>query len=88
MQNNLYEQHKDCEMIINYARCNAHQRPSLCCAEHKDKHGRPQWIDWVCKESEDYLIEGLCCDIIGEPPKYDTINQALNLKEFMKKNNL
>ena len=86
MQNNLYEIHKDCEMIINYVRCNAHGRPSLCCKEHKDKHGRPQWIDWVSKESEDYLIEGLCIDFIGDDQK--TMKQALNLQEFMRKNGL
>lgn len=84
MQNNLYELHKNCEMLVNYVRTNTHGRPSLCCATCKDKHGRPQWIDWISKENEDYLIEGLCVDVVGE--SQDTVGQALNIREFLKKN--
>ena len=68
MQNKLYELHKNCDMIVNYQRCNAHGRPSLCCATHKDKKGRHQWIDWVSKDSEDYLVEGLCCEVLEVEP--------------------
>ena len=77
MQNKLYEEHKNCEMIVNYQRCNAHGRPSLCCAEHTDKKGRPQWIDWVASADEDYLIEGLCCEVL-HPPR-------MNIAEFMRR---
>jgi len=84
MQNNLYEIHKHCEMLVNYSRLNAHKRPALCCAICKDKHGRPQWIDWVAKENEDYLVEGLCLDTIESK----TVNTALSMKEFMRKNDL
>lgn len=78
MQNKLYELHKDCDMVVNYTRCNAHARPSLCCATCKDKHGRHQWIDWINKEDEDYLVEGLCLDVIKQEP--------VNMHEFMKRN--
>jgi len=78
MQNNLYELHKDCEMVVNYTRCNAHSRPSLCCATCKDKLGRHQWIDWINKELEDYLLEGLCLDVVKTQP--------VSMREFMKRN--
>mgnify|MGYP003634373112 CR=1 FL=1 len=68
MQNKLFDQHKDCEMVVNYTRKNAHDRPSLCCATHKDKKGRPQWIDWISHDEEDYLVEGLCLEVIVAEP--------------------
>ena len=73
MQNKLYEQHKDCEMLVNYSRCNAHTQPSLCCATHTDRKGRPQWIDWIAKEDLDFLIEGMCCKVITAEKISDTI---------------
>jgi hypothetical protein len=86
MQNKLYKKHKDCEMMVNYIRCNAHGRPSMCCAVHKDKLGRPQWIDWLSREKEDYLIEGMCVTVIGE--NLNPVGNALNLREFMRKHGL
>ena len=90
MQNKLYELHKDCEMIVNYQRCNTHGRPALCCATHKDKKGRHQWIDWVSKDSEDYLIEGLCCEVLkpslNEQLRRDCMGTTgFNMREFMKR---
>ena len=86
MQNNLYEIHKHCEMLINYTRLNAHKRPALCCATCKDKKGRPQWIDWVAIEDEDYLVEGLCVEQLK--PELGEHDYPLNMQEFMKKNSL
>lgn len=84
MQNNLYELHKHCEMLIDYTRINAHHRPALCCATCVDKKGRPQWIDWVAKQDEDYLIEGLCVDTVGNPGEwYKTQRHDRMLKQYL-----
>lgn len=47
MQDTLYNKHKDCEVVINWARTNAQGLPALCCKHHRDKHNRLCYIDWL-----------------------------------------
>lgn len=77
MIESLYKAHENCEMVVNYDRCNTHGRPSLCCATCTDKKGRPQWIDWISREYEDYYIEALCCEVIEPEPYSGSLIEAL-----------
>lgn len=39
--------HRNCELVINWARTNSSGNPALVCADHRDKKGRHTYIDWV-----------------------------------------
>ena len=59
MNNNLYNLHKNCDIVINWARVNAYGCPALCCADHFDKKKRLQWLDWLNTKQLAYCINEL-----------------------------
>jgi hypothetical protein len=68
MRDILYDKHQDCEVVVNWARTNAQGLPALCCKQHRDKHNRLCYIDWVSKKELSYLIYVLEIEEIYEEP--------------------
>ena len=68
MKDSIYEKHKHCKLVINWARVNTYGCPALCCAEHFDKKGRLQLLDWLNTTQLAYCISELeLTEIHSEP---------------------
>ena len=46
----IANKHANCDVVINWGYTNQNGSPALCCAVHKDKRGRLQWLDWCSKQ--------------------------------------
>jgi hypothetical protein len=68
MQERLYQKHKHCKLVINWNRTNPQGSPALCCAEHFDKKGRLQYLDWLNQQQLTYCIEELGLTQIHQEP--------------------
>ena len=55
MKDTVYNQHENCEVIINLARTNSTGMPALCCKHHRDKHNQLAYIKWLSKKEYGYL---------------------------------
>ena len=56
MKQSLVKKHHNCELVINWARTNNFS-PALVCANHRDKKGRHQYIDWISDNNIMPLID-------------------------------